>query len=269
MSDPKTQQEPTMEEILASIRRIISEDDKAAPVAGEDAPAVAAPAPAAAAEEKAPPPPPPPPMPKPAAKPAVAAAPPPPPPPMPKAQPAAAPAPAMRAVEPEPEPAAADPGEPAELDDNVLELTEIIEEGAEAPPAPPPRVERPKPRIVPAPALEPEPEAELVPEPAMMPAPTIGSPSTSAATMRGGMDLSALVSDATAAAAATSFAGFANQVQQTKGVALGGGTRTLEELVKDLLRPMLKDWLDRNLPPLVQRLVEREIAKLAGRAEEK
>lgn len=258
MSDPKTQQEPTMEEILASIRRIISEDDKAAPAAGEDA-AAAVPAAAAAAEEEAPPPPPPPPMPKPAAKPAVAAA--PPPPPMPKAQPAAATAPAMRAVEPEPAPA--DAGEPSEFDDSVLELTEIIEEGVEAPPAPPPKVERPKPRIVPAP--EPEPEAEL--EPAMMAAPTRAT--SSAAAMRGGMDLSALVSDATAAAAATSFAGFANQVQQTMGGALGGGTRTLEELVKDLLRPMLKDWLDRNLPPLVQRLVEREIAKLAGRAEEK
>ncbi len=264
MSDPKTQQEPTMEEILASIRRIISEDDKAAPAAGEDA-AAAAPAPVDAAEEEAPPPPPPPPMPRPAAKPAVAAAPPPPPlPPMPKAQPAAAAAPAMRAVEPAP---AADVGEPSEFDDSVLELTEIIEEGAEAPPAPPPKVERPKPRIVPAPEPEPElePEAEL--EPAMMAAPRMAT--SSAAAMRGGMDLSALVSDATAAAAETSFAGFANQVQQTMGVALGGGTRTLEELVKDLLRPMLKDWLDRNLPPLVQRLVEREIAKLAGRAEEK
>ena len=32
---------------------------------------------------------------------------------------------------------------------------------------------------------------------------------------------------------------------------------------------MLKEWLDYNLPPLVQRLVEREIGKLAGRADEK
>jgi len=262
MSDPKTQQEPTMEEILASIRRIISEDDKAAPAAGEDAPATAAPA--AVAEEVAPPPPPPPPMPKPSAKPAVAAAPPPPPPPMPKAQPAVAAAPAMRAVEPEPAPAA-DAGEPAEFDDSVLELTEIIEEGAEAPSAPPPTVERPKPRIVsPAPvALEPEPEPVMTP---------VRAPATAAAAapaMRAGAtDLSQLVSDATAMAAATSFAGFANQVQQTKGVTLEGSERTLEELVKDLLRPMLKDWLDRNLPPLVQRLVELEIAKLAGRSEE-
>ena len=31
---------------------------------------------------------------------------------------------------------------------------------------------------------------------------------------------------------------------------------------------MLKEWLDANLPPLVQRLVEREIAKLADRADQ-
>ena len=36
----------------------------------------------------------------------------------------------------------------------------------------------------------------------------------------------------------------------------------LEGLVRDMLRPMLADWLDKNLPPMVERLVEREIARL-------
>ena len=45
MSDPRTDQEPTMEEILSSIRRIISEDDKDGP---KDAKADEAPARAAA-----------------------------------------------------------------------------------------------------------------------------------------------------------------------------------------------------------------------------
>ena len=39
--------------------------------------------------------------------------------------------------------------------------------------------------------------------------------------------------------------------------------RTLEDLVKDLLRPMLKAWLDDNLPPLVERLVRAEIERVA------
>ena len=49
----------------------------------------------------------------------------------------------------------------------------------------------------------------------------------------------------------------------------GIGGRTIEEVVKEVVRPIVKEWLDENLPPLVQRLVEREIAKLAGHADDK
>jgi cell pole-organizing protein PopZ len=38
--------------------------------------------------------------------------------------------------------------------------------------------------------------------------------------------------------------------------------RTLEDLVKDMLRPMLKQWLDDNLPTLVERLVRAEIERV-------
>jgi cell pole-organizing protein PopZ len=44
---------------------------------------------------------------------------------------------------------------------------------------------------------------------------------------------------------------------------LSQSPRTLEDLVKDLLRPMLKAWLDDNLPPLVERLVRAEIERVA------
>jgi hypothetical protein len=43
--------------------------------------------------------------------------------------------------------------------------------------------------------------------------------------------------------------------------------RSVEELVIELLRPQLKEWLDQNLAPLVERVVEQEIKKLARRAE--
>jgi cell pole-organizing protein PopZ len=39
--------------------------------------------------------------------------------------------------------------------------------------------------------------------------------------------------------------------------------RTLEDLVKEMLKPMLKIWLDDNLPPLVERLVRAEIERVA------
>ena len=45
----------------------------------------------------------------------------------------------------------------------------------------------------------------------------------------------------------------------------GVATRTLEEVVMELLKPMLKAWLDENLPPLVEHLVKREIVKLGHR----
>lgn len=44
-----------------------------------------------------------------------------------------------------------------------------------------------------------------------------------------------------------------------------GSERTLEGLVRELLRPMLKDWLDQNLPGIVERMVSREIMRITGK----
>lgn len=44
------------------------------------------------------------------------------------------------------------------------------------------------------------------------------------------------------------------------------GSDTLEGLVRELLRPMLREWLDANLPRMVEEMVQREIARItAGR----
>jgi uncharacterized protein len=40
---------------------------------------------------------------------------------------------------------------------------------------------------------------------------------------------------------------------------------TLDGLVREMLRPMLKHWLDANLPDLVERVVTREVARVIGR----
>jgi uncharacterized protein len=45
-----------------------------------------------------------------------------------------------------------------------------------------------------------------------------------------------------------------------------GSENTLEGLVREMLRPMLKDWLDGHLPDLVEQMVAREIARISGRA---
>ena len=43
------------------------------------------------------------------------------------------------------------------------------------------------------------------------------------------------------------------------------GETSLEGLVRDMLRPMLAEWLDRHLPEIVERLVKAEIARIAGK----
>ena len=43
------------------------------------------------------------------------------------------------------------------------------------------------------------------------------------------------------------------------------GGRTMEDVVLDALRPMLKDWLDTNLPSLVEAMVAKEISRITGK----
>jgi cell pole-organizing protein PopZ len=265
MSQAAKAQEPSMEEILASIRRIIADDDGAAPATkAEVKPEVKAPEPAPA----------PPPAPK--APPAVAKAPPPiakappaPPKPAPAPPPPAPPAAAIKQDdidamlagldEPEPPKAAPKPElpkvapkpEPAEPD--VLELTEAMQAPATPPPPPAPAfrtidgrqdvvfddVAEPEPE--PPRAVErPRPAPSLAPSPAPMPA----------------MLNEQIISSATAAAVDSAFHALAQTV-------LVQNATTLEDLVKEMLRPMLQHWLDNNLPTLVERLVRAEIERVA------
>ena len=191
-----------MEEILASIRRIISEDDTATPAEEGAAPAAEA---EAATEE-------------PAAAPVAEVA--------IEAPVAAAPAPEPEA--PQPPPAAA-----ADEEDDALELTEKVEtmgdldvfSNDEPAPPPPPRVEPVLAAVAAAPAV---------------------------AAVVGG-----LVSDRAATAAAASFG------QLSASLAMPRSDRTLEDVVRELLRPMLQQWLDENLAGIVQTAVQAEVERIA------
>ena len=66
----------------------------------------------------------------------------------------------------------------------------------------------------------------------------------------------ALVSPATDASVNNAFNLLAHTV-------LSQNARTLEDLVKDMLKPMLKAWLDDNLPVVVERLVRAEIERVS------
>jgi len=215
MSQPAKAQEPSMEEILASIRRIIADDDgKPAKAA-----APAAPKPAAAPE---PPPPPPPPKPAVNTQEDVDAM-------------LADLEPAPPAPEPVPEPEPEPPPAP-----DVLMLTEEM-----AAPAPPSGF-----RTI-------EAGSDVVFSDAA------GGHSAADAAQgsheQGAHEESAherLLSNATALAVDNAFNSLAHTI-------LGNNARTLEDLVKDMLRPMLKTWLDDNLPGLVERIVRAEIERVS------
>jgi cell pole-organizing protein PopZ len=69
-------------------------------------------------------------------------------------------------------------------------------------------------------------------------------------------DQGRLISGATSAAVDSAF----NALAQT---VLSQNARTLEDLVREMLRPMLKSWLDDNLPGMVERMVRAEIERVS------
>lgn len=193
MSAQPKPSEPSMEEILASIRRIISDDE---------------------------------------VKPAEAEA----------------------AVEPAPvagEPVTAEPAT-IDIDEDVLDL------GAEAAlvPAPEPKPEDGDVDFLDVPPPEPEPapvQAAPEPPPEPVPPPVIAAPLPPPSAP---FDMAQLLSDQTSSAVTSAFGQLAHTV-------LSNNARTLEDLVKDMLKPMLKGWLDDNLPTMVERLVRAEIERVA------
>lgn len=189
MSD-LTSQEPTMEEILASIRRIISEDEVPAEEGDEE--------PEGELEAEI----------EPAPEPDYE--------PMEEAfdEPVAAPEPVFA------------------VEDDILDLTEPYK----------------APEPVSAPVFQSDDlEAYAPPPPAPpppAPMPVMEEP---------------IVSHIAEVAAASAF----GHLAQT--IAMPGHGRTLEDVVRELLRPLLKTWLDENLPTIVQAAVDEEVARISRR----
>jgi hypothetical protein len=227
MTQAAKAQEPSMEEILASIRRIIADDDASKTAKPAEAAALS-PAPAV--------------TPKPA----------PPPPPLPAAN---------------------------NQDDIDAMLAELDRPAKPVPPA----AAAPKPAAAPAPEVLDLTEAMAAPKPTPAPGPapnfrTIDGASdvvfadrmhepAAEPTLRAleearrqftqaAMPDRTLLSNTASAAVDSAFNSLAHTV-------LVQNARTLEDLVKEMLRPMLKGWLDDNLPGLVERIVRAEIERVS------
>jgi len=120
----------------------------------------------------------------------------------------------------------------------------------------------------PAAAVPPPPDGRVEPEP---PRPGVALdkiPQEIAPVMSNDEKSERLVSSPSSGAAAAAFAQLANVPRERRegDVRLGGADQTLEEVVRDLLRPMLQTWLDEHLPAIVERLVRAEIARVVDEA---
>ncbi len=73
-----------------------------------------------------------------------------------------------------------------------------------------------------------------------------------------------LVAPATAAAASASMGALVRVLGQRHTQLYRGGP-TLEDMVRDEIRPLVKNWLDENLAPMVERLVRAEIERVTSR----
>ncbi len=74
-----------------------------------------------------------------------------------------------------------------------------------------------------------------------------------------------MVAPEAAAAAAASVGSLLQALANERNVATHRGGPTVEDLVRDEMRPMLKAWLDGHLAPLVERLVRAEIERVVNR----
>ena len=75
-----------------------------------------------------------------------------------------------------------------------------------------------------------------------------------------------LVGEAASNAAAGSIGALIRSISSDRSIAIGRPGLTLEDLVREELRPLLKSWLDSNLPPLVERIVRAEIQRVVERS---
>lgn len=149
-----------------------------------------------------------------------------------------------------------------EEDDEILNLTEeMIEQAPQIAPAAEP-MSQPDDIIE---FTEPEPtKPEIVkPDPDQF----IELPSVSVQEAQGVDGEDGIFSDSAAAATMGAFAKLAENVliEKPSGVRAASGP-SLEEIVRDILKPMLRDWIDKNVPRIVERAVQEELEKLARRA---
>lgn len=246
MTQPAKVQEPSMEEILASIRRIIADDETKSSAPEKPTLAAVKPPEPMAAVKVAPAPS------KPAAVPEAAAP-----------KPVAASAASNNQDDIDAlladfdTPAIGTKAPAATVDDDVFDLTDEMA----LPDMPQASFQNQTAFQNPASFQSVEPESDLEFSEAVTVGehPARGAPERHMASARSDLENLAaqqMLSHSTVSAVESAFNSLANTV-------LSNNARTLEDLVREMLRPMLKSWLDDNLPGLVERIVKAEIERVS------
>lgn len=159
----------------------------------------------------------------------------------------------------------------AQPNDDIIELTERAPDPApppvaEPPPVPPPQPPTPPPSPPsteadpiqidmkePDPQPEPEPEPLPPPPPARKP-PPVAEPEA---------HYEAILTKKAESATMEAF----SELAQKAFIEKGGGV-TVEDVVRYEIRPLLRAWVDKHLPPIVERLLQKELEKISRRFDE-
>jgi hypothetical protein len=108
--------------------------------------------------------------------------------------------------------------------------------------------------------------AMMVQPPAAPPAEEATPPEATPAAAPLEVPAAVLVAPAVAAATTAAVGKLLKTVAQERAATVHRGGPTIEDVVREELRPLLKEWLDQHLPPLAERLVRAEIERVVGRA---
>ncbi|MEZ5892078.1 MAG: DUF2497 domain-containing protein [Parvularculaceae bacterium] len=146
------------------------------------------------------------------------------------------------------------------MEEILASIRRIISEDEDEQKAPAPAAPKPELMLRPAAPRAPEPAPAPAPQPVAS-APQQPEPARQTAAPVMEHDLEEEILDRTAADVASKA--FRNLSQSVR-VSEGPG-RTLEDIVTEMLRPMVKDWLDQNLPAIVEEKVEEEVQRVARR----
>jgi hypothetical protein len=156
------------------------------------------------------------------------------------------------------------------MEDILASIRRILSEDEEAEEAEAPVEPDPKPEPAPMPVAAPPPPP---PPPAAAPMPSLEGnilELTQQMIAQLPPDIGAgdpILSQGASANSTDALQELAKALLSKRDIAIGNRDLTLEGLIREFLRPLLREWLDQNLPYLIERLVKKEIDHMVNRAE--